>query len=305
MPIHLANNTHRLEAYRNSHEAWGEGSSVAEYVKKCLQSTRNERCEWWVLTRDSSVLSSLALFSIDFWVSGKQLSGFGIGAVHTRSDARKKGLAGQLCRHAIDLARNRGCQVGLLFSDVSPAYYERMGFKIFLDTIYQCKDIKALAAMGTAVALEKMCATKNRKWIQETYHHHHQSVSLGIARSAQYWDGNLKENDDLEFFSIQKEDENIGYVRVFRNKNVLIPIEIILSLGEDAFICSHVYRALAATAVQHNIDVIRGWLLPPIDIFSHFISKQRNKSHPMLWQNEGLDFSTLCESPRIYSSDYF
>jgi predicted N-acetyltransferase YhbS len=305
MAIQVATFEQRLELHRNSHEIWGEGTTVEKYIEKCFDSNRYGRAEWWVLTRKGRVLSSLALFSIDFLVSGNIVSGFGIGSVHSRFDFRRQGLAGRLCRHAIRVATERECRLGLLFTDVAPDYYGRMGFSLCLDSTYECHDISSLASLGSPLELEELDVASNLDWIMEAYRIYHARLSFAVFRSDSYWVDNLKENDDLDFLSISNGGKRIGYIRVYRSESMLIPVEIALTTGETTEILSMVYRSLAAMASRQGISTLRGWQPPPSGISQYFTPEVRKKSRPMIWADEGMEISQLAENYRIYSSDYF
>lgn len=53
----------------------------------------------------------------------------GIGALMVPPDLRKRGLGRDLVNAAIDDARSQGMRAAWLFSEIDPAYYERLGFQ--------------------------------------------------------------------------------------------------------------------------------------------------------------------------------
>ncbi len=52
----------------------------------------------------------------------------GIGAVHTRDDRRREGLAARLVEAVMAEAADLGYAAAFLYSDIDPGYYARLGF---------------------------------------------------------------------------------------------------------------------------------------------------------------------------------
>jgi predicted N-acetyltransferase YhbS len=153
--IHPASEAERLLAYRNAHEAFGRGLTQEEFVSTRLRSVRHNRAGWWVLTVAGDVVASLACYPLSFCVNGLIVRGIGIGSVHTRSSHRKNGYAASLCRHVAEVEAARGAEVALLFSDIAPAYYERLGYQTCPAWTHRSSAITELARQ-LAASLEEV-----------------------------------------------------------------------------------------------------------------------------------------------------
>src|SRR6185437_6823643 len=60
--------------------------------------------------------------------SGPPLRTAGIGAVFTAPEARGQGVASTLVQAVLDEARDLGYAAALLYTDIDPAFYARLGF---------------------------------------------------------------------------------------------------------------------------------------------------------------------------------
>jgi GNAT superfamily N-acetyltransferase len=81
------------------------------------------------LVRAGEVLASAKRYLFDARAGDRSLRVLGIGAVFTPESHRGQGLAHQLVEAVIADGRERGCDVALLFSEIGPEYYARMGFE--------------------------------------------------------------------------------------------------------------------------------------------------------------------------------
>ena len=62
-----------------------------------------------------------------------------IGAVYTETCFRKQGLAAKLITEVIETIQAQGYELFMLYSDIDPAYYEKLGFqakRMELATVY-------------------------------------------------------------------------------------------------------------------------------------------------------------------------
>ena len=126
--IQPASENQRLAAYRNVHEVWSDDLPLDEFLARRLRSVMHNRAEWFVLCVGQSVASSLGRYPLQFNLGGTIVKGSGIGAVHTPPEHRQRGYATALLRQVNEWSRRDGFQVSLLFSDIDPAYYERLGY---------------------------------------------------------------------------------------------------------------------------------------------------------------------------------
>ncbi len=264
--IHRASAEERRQAHQNSHEAWGGDGSVNTYLESCFSSPRHNRAEWWVLTVDSKVASSLALHPLSFNHQGQTYSGFGIGSVHTQTIMRNRGYAMALCRATMDAAIERGDKFGLLFSDVNPSYYARLGFEVCPHERFICSDLPGVLEGGTHCQLTPFEGSQNLDFLMQCYKNHHQSHQLRLSRDAAEWRFLLDANADLTFLKLcDKTGSALGYCWVYEDESQIIPVEVILNQPTlDMEV--EAYRALAKFAVSRSILAAASSLLA-FDVF--------------------------------------
>jgi predicted N-acetyltransferase YhbS len=81
------------------------------------------------LVDDDKVLSSAKLYTFDAVLDGKPIAVAGIGAVFTSPASRSRGAARELMERLLERAAAEGADLALLFSEIGPDYYARLGFE--------------------------------------------------------------------------------------------------------------------------------------------------------------------------------
>jgi len=82
------------------------------------------------------VLSSAKRYDLSLWLKGRRVSALGVGAVFTPESQRGHGHAPAIVKALEDQARTDGADVSLLFSEIGPHYYARLGYtQIPLQTV--------------------------------------------------------------------------------------------------------------------------------------------------------------------------
>ena len=115
-----------------SYEIWNDGLTPAAYGR------------WWsaqlgtpwgrshlrrtALVDGPTVLASAKEYWFDAVLDARPLRVIGIGAVFTQPAHRGKGAAAALVEQLLDRAAGQGADLALLFSEIGPAYYARLGF---------------------------------------------------------------------------------------------------------------------------------------------------------------------------------
>jgi predicted N-acetyltransferase YhbS len=82
----------------------------------------------WALVDDGALLATAKLYIFDASLDRKAIRIAGLGAVFTLPDHRGGGVARDLIDRLLDHARQAGADAALLFSEIDPAYYSRLGF---------------------------------------------------------------------------------------------------------------------------------------------------------------------------------
>jgi predicted N-acetyltransferase YhbS len=112
---------------------WGEGLDRAGYGRY----NRAQLATPWgsthlrrvALADDGRLLATAKRYDLNGRLDGAPVRVLGIGAVFTPEAERGRGHAATLLRRMLDDAAAEGFGLALLFSEIDPRYYERLGFR--------------------------------------------------------------------------------------------------------------------------------------------------------------------------------
>src|SRR5262245_29485947 len=103
----------RLAVTAVAHAATHPEQPLEYFQALRLTHARRALARWWLLLEDGRPACSLVCHPLTFSAEGRTAPGFGLGAVSTVPDARRRGHADVLCRHAIAAAEAEGRRAGL------------------------------------------------------------------------------------------------------------------------------------------------------------------------------------------------
>jgi GNAT superfamily N-acetyltransferase len=126
----------------------------------------------FALVDGDEVLASAKLYRFEAVLDGRPIQVAGIGAVFTSPRARGRGAARDLVEQVLERSTADGADLALLFSEIGPEYYARLGFATIATTDLQLRvtestrygapmtmvrggddrDLKDIASMGAARA---------------------------------------------------------------------------------------------------------------------------------------------------------
>lgn len=122
------------QALDESFSLWGEGLTRRDYGR---YNAAQLRTEWGAghltrvaLVEDGLLLATAKRYDLLARVDGQRRPILGIGAVFTPPDLRRRGFAQRLIERMIEDAAARGVIGALLFSEIGPEYYARLGFSV-------------------------------------------------------------------------------------------------------------------------------------------------------------------------------
>jgi GNAT superfamily N-acetyltransferase len=111
---------------------WAGGRSLDEYVRDFVavagSAYGKRRFRTLGLRIDGSIAVSCKRYEREIRCGDRVLQAVGIGAVFTPPELRGRGYASALLGVLLDSERVAGTDVAYLFSDIHPAFYERLGF---------------------------------------------------------------------------------------------------------------------------------------------------------------------------------
>ncbi|MBI2606465.1 MAG: GNAT family N-acetyltransferase [Deltaproteobacteria bacterium] len=113
--------------YLMGFDVWSDNQNENDYLTGCRSSKKYAAGTWYVLEDgDGKPVSALITYELAP-INGKLV--IGIGSIATVPELRRKGHAGHLLWDTARLFFERnGTDVFFLHADISPAYYEKLGF---------------------------------------------------------------------------------------------------------------------------------------------------------------------------------
>ena len=115
-----------------SESLWANGRSFDEYVSDfqavVASSYGRRRFRTVGLKIEGVLVASLKRYERDLLCAGRILRAVGIGAVFTPEGFRGRGYASAMLGAFLDREHAAGSDIAYLFSDIHPAFYERLGF---------------------------------------------------------------------------------------------------------------------------------------------------------------------------------
>lgn len=116
----------------HSRTLWAEGRTFEEYVKDfhlVADSAYGKRRFRTVGVRiDDALVASCKRYEREVRCGTSVMRACGIGAVFTPPELRGRGYASAMLGAMLDNERAAGTDVAFLFSDIHPAFYEKLGF---------------------------------------------------------------------------------------------------------------------------------------------------------------------------------
>jgi GNAT superfamily N-acetyltransferase len=132
------------------HEAWGKDKSLDEFLEAAQANSDTRRGEWYLFENPEGVSCS-GLNTLRF-----QRGLVGFASLATKQEERGKGYALLLMRAAMELL---SCEAPngrfLLYSEIAPTAYERLGFRVLPEELQYFKPAVAMATGDTELTPEE------------------------------------------------------------------------------------------------------------------------------------------------------
>ena len=116
----------------DSYSVWNDGLSPEAYARFWDAQLRTPwgmaHLDRLALVRDGQVISSAKRYDLSARIENRIRRVLGIGAVFTPLAHRGRGAAQRLLEMMIETAEAEGYEYALLFSEIDPAFYERLDF---------------------------------------------------------------------------------------------------------------------------------------------------------------------------------
>lgn len=116
----------------DTHSIWSDGLSREHYGKSWTAQLKTpwgqSHLDRVALVDGPHVLSSAKRYDLSLRLDGRIRRVLGIGAVFTATAHRGRGFARELLARMLDTAVTEGQEFAMLFSEIEPAFYERLDF---------------------------------------------------------------------------------------------------------------------------------------------------------------------------------
>ncbi len=260
LDVHEASPKELAAAHANVFDIWSKGLPFDEHLAARLASPKHRLATWYVGTVESRVIVSLGCYPLEFDYRGRIVPGFSIGSVYTVPLMRGRGHAARLIDWVEHTRRDRGATLALLYSDIAPAYYERLGY-------HACPSLTGwLDPRSVSVhAKPAYHFSEVNPWecwpeLARLYATYHGATPLSIARSEGYWQALLARFPEERFFALcDRQGGWQGYVRIGVNGAQWRITDYALA-DQSLELAEDLYGAAIELAKQGGAEQFGGWL---------------------------------------------
>ena len=116
----------------DTHSLWSDGLSRPNYAREWAAQLKTpwgrQHLDRVALVDGPHVLSSAKRYDLSLRIDGRIRRVLGIGALFTAPAHRGRGCARELLTRILDTAVTEGQEFAMLFSEIAPAFYERLDF---------------------------------------------------------------------------------------------------------------------------------------------------------------------------------
>lgn len=269
LDCHPANDAQRADAFRNVHDVWSFGLSPEAHLARRLGSVVHRRARWFVGTLAGQVVTALGCHPLQLRIRGQRLPAAGIASVHTLAEFRGRGFAPRLIAWVEDLLRSEGTCVTLLYSDVPPAYYQRLGY-----TLCPAWEGWRDAAAAPPVSPSDLSPPRFDDWqllpcdprreldrIQHLYQRDHAATGLAIEHDADYLCHLLERRPADEFYwLLHTLAEPLAYVRLTPAEATWKISDLSCTSPADTPHEAALYALASRLAHQRGANRLGGWM---------------------------------------------
>ncbi len=244
------------EAAAQTHGFWGGKRTLEEHTQRTFDALARLGGDLrYVGLRDErgALVASLKFYTVALRTPQGVAKTLGIGAVFVPESERGKGRGQTIVRAAMDEARALGYDAALLYSDIAPQFYARLGFVEF-PALDWSADVTALP---DSVPLRTRAATADdfdtlRAW----YHADAVTADIFPVRSSALWRFGKWFNRADDELILNDGKGDVGYVNVCRTPQGLRLFEWAAPGIEPERVWSTVRRLAEMEGQTH----VYGWL---------------------------------------------
>jgi predicted acetyltransferase len=262
LDLHAATAEERTQAFRNVHDVWPADPDPDEHVRRRLGNSKFDNATWYVGTLGGRVVGACGCYHVSVRIDGAVERASAIGSVHTLPDFRGRGFAPRVLAFAESEELKAGKTFSLLYSDISPAYYERLGYRRCAAAHGWVNPAESKADPSLAAPLSRFRPFERASILStliELYDGAHRRFPLSIARSSDYWRYLLAQSPEDEFYFDTTHGKPWGYVRLRIRPDGIVIRDFVLWENDDDGI-RDLYLAVIALAKERGATRVGGWM---------------------------------------------
>ena len=180
----------------DTHSIWSDGLTRSAYGRffaaQIATPWGRTHLRRFALVDGDEVPASAKLYVFDAVLDGAPIRVAGLGAVFTSPAARGRGAARDLIEQLLERAGGEGADLALLFSEIGPDYYARLGFEV-IPTLDRQLRVTESTRHGAPMTMVRGGDDRDLKDI----------VTMGAARAEPYR-FHLTRDRDLVHFAIAR-----------------------------------------------------------------------------------------------------
>ena len=258
LDLHPASPAERIEAFKNVHDVWPSAADPEKHLRRRLTNPKFDNATWYVGTLGDRVVAACGCYHISVRIDGAVEPACAVGSVHTLPEFRGRGFAPRLVDFAESQERLAGKTFSLLYSDIGPAYYERLGYRRCPAAQGWANSVESLTVPPPNCRLVRFQAAQESTPLAEMYDRGHDRYMMSIARSPDYWRYLLAQNPDDEFYFLEMDGKRTGYVRLGIKPPAIIIRDLSLLDRDEAE--RGMYAAVIALAKSRGTERVGGWM---------------------------------------------
>ncbi len=251
----------------HSHALWAGARTFDEYVAEFLATASSawgkRRFRTLGLRVGGELVASCKRYDRVLRCGARTYRAAGIGAVFTPQELRGRGYATALLGAFLDAERDAGTDLAYLFSDIHPAFYERLGFVTLPSRTISLRAGMLLTERVEVVALGDGDATAVRRVFDAL----DARRPFAFARTPLDWGwqrlraGSREHGGGLVSLGVRRGRALAAYVtgRRVPAADAFVLDELAFARDEDARCIAPLLRAAAG-----DLRTIRGWLPPAV-----------------------------------------
>ncbi|MBI4532506.1 MAG: GNAT family N-acetyltransferase [Candidatus Melainabacteria bacterium] len=259
MNIQTAEWSDVLKVLHQTFQIWSAGLKPDEYYSytsfQLNHPWSKKNLRYMVYRHGSTIVSSCKLYNLELASRGQVYSIAGLGAVFTGQEYRGLGYATRMLSQIIELCHKQDVKGLLLFSDIGPGFYNKLGFhevgaREFAVYLSEANNTKSnIAALQQSLSSDchdirlAGCETKQIVWLNKLYARWLRRQTYGFLRSDEHWHYKLAKElylhtksqwqwPRLELAILESSPQETGYAifeystKTLRVLEVIVPISV-------------------------------------------------------------------------------